>query len=190
MNRIDAPTLLTIIYVLVDDWYQEQGYRLTPMLPGPEPSFRDSEMLTFWFIPSSLLILTNAPAAESVLQFIQGNNILADKGFIGTDWQTEISRTTGNRVSTAKRVNQHQQTSPVFERLLQHFRERIEGVFNEMQNTGRNLERLLRKKVEGLCVHVAAKMASHTLRILLRQLFGIDVLTFEQTPVQPFGQLI
>jgi len=33
-------------------------------------------------------------------------------------------------------------------------------------------------------------MASHTLRILLRQLFGIDVLTFfEQTPVQPFGQL-
>jgi hypothetical protein len=56
-------------------------------------------------------------------------------------------------------------------------------------DTRRNLERLLRKKVEGLCVHVAAKMASHTLRILLRQLFGIDVLTFEQTPVQPFGQL-
>jgi hypothetical protein len=54
MNRIDAPTLLTIIYVLVDDWYQEQGYRLTPMLPGPEPSFRDSEMLTFWFIPRTL----------------------------------------------------------------------------------------------------------------------------------------
>ncbi len=25
MNRIDAPTLLTIIYVLVDDWYQEQA---------------------------------------------------------------------------------------------------------------------------------------------------------------------
>ncbi len=54
---------------------------------------------------------------------------------------------------------------------------------------GRNLEQLLRKKVEGLCVHVAATMASHTLRILLRQRFGIDVLTFEQTPVQPFGQL-
>jgi hypothetical protein len=102
--------------------------------------------------------LTNAPAAESLLQFIQGNNILADKGFIGTDWQTEISRTTGNRVSTAKRVNQHQQTSPVFERLLQHFRERIEGVFNEVQNTGRNLERLLRKKVEGLCVHPLSRL--------------------------------
>jgi hypothetical protein len=28
-------------------------------------------------------------------------------------------------------------------------------VFNEVQNTGRNLERLLRKKITGLCVHVA-----------------------------------
>jgi hypothetical protein len=45
------------------------------------------------------------------------------------------------------------------------------------------LERLLRKKVDGICVHVAAKMTSHTLRILLRQRFGIDVLTFEQHPV-------
>jgi hypothetical protein len=80
------------------------------------------------------------------------------KSLIGTDWQTEISRTTGNRVSAAKRVNQHQQTSPVFERLLQHFRERIEGVFNEVQNTGRNLERLLRKKVEGLCVHPLSRL--------------------------------
>ena len=46
MNMIDAPTLLTIIYVLVDDWYQEQGYRLIPILFGPEPSFSESEMLT------------------------------------------------------------------------------------------------------------------------------------------------
>jgi hypothetical protein len=43
---------------------------------------------------------------------------------------------------------------------------------------------LLRKKIAGLCVHVAAKMASHTLRILLRQHFGIDVLTFQQNTAQ------
>ena len=53
-----------------------------------------------------------------------------------------------------------------------------------MQNTGRHWERLLRKKLSGLCTHVAAKMASHTLRVLLRQRFGIDVLTFEQTDTQ------
>jgi len=69
------------------------------------------------------------------LQFIQGCDILADKGFIGNDWQAEIERTTGNRVFTAKRVNQHQQTPPAFEGLLQHFRERIEGVYNRHLQT-------------------------------------------------------
>ncbi|AFZ02281.1 IS982 family transposase [Calothrix sp. PCC 6303] len=305
MNMIDAPSLLTIIYVLVDDWYTQHGNRLVPSLPGPQPVFSDSELLTlvlamdyfpypgeqqflgfiranylnlfpklldqsqfnrrvrrleglleelrrFWVSEMGAtfertLLLDTKPipvlgykrskrqsdftrsasyghcasrkmnyfgyklvvistlagvplvyslvpahtdereAAEVVLQFVRGCNILADKGFIGTQWQAEVSRTTNNRIFTAKRVNQHQQTPAAFERLLNHFRERIEGVFNEVQNTGRNLERLLRKKVDGLCTHVAAKMASHTLRILLRQQFGIDVLTFEQTPVQSYS---
>jgi len=104
---------------------------------------------------------------------------------MGGDWQDELYRTTGHRVFTPLRTNQHQQTPPAFSRLLGHFRERIEGVFNAVQNTGRNLERLLRKKVAGLWGHVAAKMASHTLRMLLRQRVGIDVLTFEQVATQP-----
>ncbi|WP_375471026.1 hypothetical protein [uncultured Nostoc sp.] len=45
------------------------------------------------------------------------------------------------------------------------------------------MERFLRKKVDRICVHVTAKMTSHTLRIFLRQRFDIDVLTFEQHPV-------
>jgi hypothetical protein len=28
MNMIDGSSLLTTIFVLVDDWYQQQGYRL------------------------------------------------------------------------------------------------------------------------------------------------------------------
>ena len=44
-------------------------------------------------------------------------------------------------------------------------------------------------KVEGLCIRVDAKMANHTLRIPFRQHFGIDVFTFEHTPVQPFVHL-
>jgi hypothetical protein len=120
-------------------------------------------------------------AAESVLCFVENCDILADKGFIGEDWQEEISLSTGNRIWTTKRINQNQQNSSMFDHLVKKFRQRIEGVFNEVQNTGRNLERLLRKKISGLCVHVAAKMASHTLRIFLRQQFGIDILTFEQS---------
>ncbi|MDJ0678067.1 MAG: transposase [Calothrix sp. MO_167.B42] len=122
-------------------------------------------------------------AAESVLDYVRGCLILADKGFIGGEWQSDISKTTGNQILTPKRVNQLQQQPKAFEGLLNSLRERVEGVFNEVQNTRRNLERLLRKKVDALCVHVAAKMTSHTLRIFLRQRFGIDVLTFEQHPV-------
>ena len=301
MNMIDGSSLLTTIFVLVDDWYQQQGYRYVPLLSGPLPRFTDSEMLTllvamdffpypgeqqflgfvranylslfpkllvqsqfnrrarrlegmleelrrFWVVElgaifeRTLLLdtkplpvvgykrdqdrsdftgsadygrcarrsmnyfgyklvlistLTGIPlvyslvpastderlAAESVLDCVRGCRILADKGFIGGQWQSDIFKTTGNQIFTPKRANQLQQQPKAFEGLLNSLRERIEGVFHEVQNTGRNLERLLRKKVDGLCVHVAAKMTSHTLRILLRQRFGIDVLTFEQHPI-------
>ncbi len=46
MNMVDGSTLLTTIFVLVDDWYQQKGYRYVPLLPGPSPKFTDSEMLT------------------------------------------------------------------------------------------------------------------------------------------------
>ncbi|HLO83945.1 MAG TPA: IS982 family transposase [Nostocaceae cyanobacterium] len=301
MTMIDASTLLTTIFVLVDDWYKERGHRYVPLLPGPSPKFTESEMLTllvamdffpypgeqqylgfiranylslfpnlleqsqfnrrarrlegmleelrrFWVIELGAILertllldtkpvpvvgykrnkrqsdftgsadygwcasrkmnyfgyklvlistLTGIPivyslvpastderlAAESVLDCVSGCRILADKGFIGGEWQADIYKTTGNQIFTPKRANQLPAQPKAFERLLNSLRERVEGVFNEVQNTGRNLERLLRKKVEGLCVHVAAKVTSHTLRIFLRQRFGIDVLTFEQHPV-------
>ena len=302
MNMIDAPTLLTIIFVLVDDWYQQEGHQWVPSLPGPNPKFSESEMLTLLlamdyfpypgeqqflgFIRANYLslfphlldqsqfnrrvrrleglleelrrswvkqmghdlertlvmdtkpvpvvgykrskrhsdfaesatyghcasrkmkyfgyklvvvsTLSGIPlvyslvpahtderaAAEEVLCMVRGCRILADKGFIGEDWQSEVSRTTANRVFTAKRQNQHQQNPVVFDRILSRFRGRIEGVFNEVQNTGRNLERLLRKKLSGLCTHVTAKMASHTLRVLLHQRFGIvNVLALMSSPL-------
>lgn len=301
MNMVDAVDLLTTIFVLVDDWYDQEGQVLRPHLSGPSPSFSESEMLTlllamdyfpypgeqqflgfiranylalfpnlldqsqfnrrarrlagvlealrrYWLnelgvVFERTLLLDTKPlpvvgykrskrhsdfagsatyghcasrklkyfgyklvvvstlagvplvydlvpantdervAAEAVLVSIRGCDILTDKGFIGDDWQADIARATGNRIFTPKRDNQHQQNPGAFDRLLTHFRERIEGVFNEVQNTGRNLERLLRKTVSGLGVHVAAKMASHTLRILLRQNLSIDVLTFEQNPI-------
>ena len=41
MNMVNVPTLLTIIFVLVDDWYQEYGHQLVPPLPGPQPIFSE-----------------------------------------------------------------------------------------------------------------------------------------------------
>ena len=55
---------------------------------------------------------------------------------------------------------------------------RVEGAFNELQNTGRNLERLLTKTVIGLSARVIAKVTSYTLKLLLRRTFGIKARTF------------
>jgi len=119
-------------------------------------------------------------AAETVLSAISNCDVFCDKGFISEEWQTEQLVIHGNRIWTPARVNQKTQNPEGFDRWLNALRERIEGVYNEIQNTGRNLERLLRKTLVGLATHVAAKMTSHLLKRLLRLRFGIDVQTFTQ----------
>lgn len=46
MTSIDMVSLLTIILVVVDDWYQAKGYQLLKGKAGVKPDFSDSEMLT------------------------------------------------------------------------------------------------------------------------------------------------
>jgi len=111
-------------------------------------------------------------AAEALLEWLIRMDLLADKGFIGEDWQRQITCSTGNRFWTAKRKNQPLQSSTHFERRLNKWRVRIEGVFNQLQNVGRNNERL------GLCTRIADKFTSHLLKFVLRSRFGIDVLSF------------
>jgi hypothetical protein len=127
--------------------------------------------------------LEERDAAEAVLFSLSHCSLFGDKGFIGEEWQSFIYDLTGNRIWTVKRANQHHQNPPAFDALLNSIRERIEGVFNELQNTGRNLERLLAKTITGLCTRVIAKMTSHLLKLLLRRDFGIDVQTFVVSPV-------
>jgi hypothetical protein len=122
-------------------------------------------------------------AVESVLATVAHSDIYGDKGFIGEDWQQQLTQRTGNRLWTCHRENQKQQHPKALKRFISRVRQRIEGVFHEIQNTGRNPERLLRKTVAGLVTHMTAKIASHTLRILLKQQYGIDVLTFCQTQI-------
>jgi hypothetical protein len=120
-------------------------------------------------------------AAESFLYALRGCNSYADKGFIGEDWQERIFRHTRNRIFTTKRANQEDQNPVEFDCWLNRIRESIEGVFNEVQNTGRNIERLLAKTILGLATRVIAKMTSHLLKFILRKIHGIDVQTFTQS---------
>jgi hypothetical protein len=69
MTMIDAPTLLRIIFVLVDDWYQRYGDRFVPSLPGLAPVLSESEMLT-------LLLAMDYfpyPGEQQFLGFIRAN---------------------------------------------------------------------------------------------------------------------
>jgi len=120
-------------------------------------------------------------AAQAVVYRVRGCRIYADKGFLGEDWQHQLRQHTGNRLFTAKRINQTEQNPTEFDPWLNSIRERIEGFFNELQNTGRNLERLLAKTVLGLTTRVITKMTSHLVKFMLRQLYGIDVQTFTRT---------
>jgi hypothetical protein len=120
-------------------------------------------------------------AAQAVVYCVRGCRIYADKGFISEDWQHQLFQHTRNRVFTAKRMNQTDQNPPEFDGWLNSIRERIEGLFNELQNTGRKLERLLAKTVLGLTTRVIAKMTSHLVKFMLRQCYGIDVQTFTCT---------
>ena len=118
-------------------------------------------------------------AAEAVIDYLVSCDIFADKGFIGLEWQTQIFDQTNNLIWTPRRSNQYLQNTERLDRWLSSLRERIEGVFHEIQNTGRNIERLLAKTVVALCTRVIAKMTTHLLRHLLRVDFGINVQTFE-----------
>ena len=116
-------------------------------------------------------------AADEILDQITNADVWADKGFLGERWQQAVRATTKNRIWTAKRHNQRRNPL-VFDRLLGSIRERIEGTFHELQNTGRHIEHLLAKTVEGLATRIASKVTHVVLKAVLRARFGIDVLTF------------
>jgi Transposase DDE domain len=119
-------------------------------------------------------------AAEQVFQRFEHLDILADKGFISEVWQAEQTRQ-GIFVWTAKRENQAQNLA-AFDAMIASYRQRIEGVFNELQNLGKNLERLFAKTVVGLCTRLTALIASHTLKTFLRRFYHLDVQTFSWLP--------
>lgn len=118
-------------------------------------------------------------AAEAVIDYFSFCDIFADKGFLGLIWQTSIFDQTNNLIWTPRRSNQKVQNGPNLDRWLCKIRERIEGVFHEIQDTGRNIERLLAKTVLGLITRLITKMTAHLLRHILRIDFAINVQTFE-----------
>jgi Transposase DDE domain len=43
---VPYPLLFTVVYTVIDEWYQHRGWRLVRSRPGVKPRFSDSEVLT------------------------------------------------------------------------------------------------------------------------------------------------
>ena len=71
-------------------------------------------------------------AVESVLELVRNSDVYGDKGFIGQDWQQQITSSTGNKIWTIHRDNQYYQPSASLKRLIAKVGQRIEGVFHEI----------------------------------------------------------
>jgi len=69
MTSIPITDILTIIFVIVDDWYQIEGIKLLKGKSGNKPGFIDSEVITLMlaqdFIPY--------PSETQYIAFIRAN---------------------------------------------------------------------------------------------------------------------
>ncbi|MEM6404485.1 MAG: hypothetical protein AAF757_30380 [Cyanobacteria bacterium P01_D01_bin.116] len=69
MNSIDFPTVITTIYVKVNDWYRQKIQPVTLIKPGVKPLMSDSEILTL----ALLMDFLPFPGETQFLDFIRAN---------------------------------------------------------------------------------------------------------------------
>jgi len=70
MTSIDMETILTIIFVRVDDWYQETGQKMLQGKVGRKPEFTDSEVITLMIAEDYIPY----PAETQYLGYIRANH--------------------------------------------------------------------------------------------------------------------
>lgn len=69
MTSIDLPSLMTTIFVLVDDWYRQQVAAFPCPRPGAQPQLSDSEVLTLALLMDYLPF----PGETQFLGFMRAN---------------------------------------------------------------------------------------------------------------------
>lgn len=60
MTSITLSELFVIIYVMVDDWYKQEGLKMLKGKPGMKPEFSDSKVITLLLAWTSYLIQVKA----------------------------------------------------------------------------------------------------------------------------------
>ena len=71
-TTIDMETLIIVIFVIVDDWYWQEGIKLLPGKPGAKPTFSDSELITLILC----MDIIPFPSERQFYQFIRANYLI------------------------------------------------------------------------------------------------------------------
>ncbi len=69
MTSISISDILTIIFVLVDDWYQKHGVKLLKGKAGMKPVFADSEVITLMLAQDYIPY----PSETQYIEFMRAN---------------------------------------------------------------------------------------------------------------------
>ena len=69
MTSISISDILTIIFVLVDDWYQTHGVKLLKGKAGVKPVFTDSEVITLMLAQDYIPY----PSETQYIEFMRAN---------------------------------------------------------------------------------------------------------------------
>lgn len=117
-------------------------------------------------------------AVEELLDTAENRVVLADKGFIGQEWQADWRQRRGHFILTPKRCNQKVQNPAVLDHLMQRSRRLVETVIDQLKEH-LCLERTRARTLQGLWGRVLAKLTAHTLVIVLNQRFGYALLALK-----------
>jgi len=97
--------------------------------------------------------------------------VIADKGLIGADYQTELQLRTGINLQTAVRSNMQEKRSEKFITWLISTRRLVETVIGQLTERF-NIEKIRARKIWYLTSRIARKVLTHTIAIFINRQIG------------------
>lgn len=110
--------------------------------------------------------------------------VIADKGLIGAEYQTELRQFTGINLQTAVRSNMKETRSKTFVNWLVSTRRLIETVIGQLTERF-NIEKVRARKIWCLTNRIARKILSHTVSVLINKQIGNPPLQLELLLAKP-----
>lgn len=116
---------------------------------------------------------------QELLSFCSKNQtVLADKGYLSKERQSELLEKFNINLQTPKRKNQKERESRTERRLLNKIRQKIE-VVNGLLKDVFSIEKTYAKTLKGLVTKILKKITTFTFGIYLNKLFGRNALSIK-----------